>query len=244
MEANPEFQAKCPICGETRTFSSTGDYWTYRERLKSPACEYGGCVPRERALADALFSVVPREKLTGLRIHEAAPLGRGISLWLRKNVGPIVVSGYFPDKPFGSMVGHIRNEDLEAQTFADRSFDLVYHLDVMEHLFCPFTALTEIYRTLDAGGYCFFTAPTYADRAKSEQVAFIKDGKVTTIGEPEYHGNPQGEGSLVTWRYGHDLPRLIAERTPFRHVEVRRWHSPGIAVMGRMTEVYVLGRPS
>ncbi|QND65755.1 class I SAM-dependent methyltransferase [Mesorhizobium loti] len=103
------------------------------------------------------------------------------------------------------MVEHIRNEDLENQAFPNRSFDLVIHLDVMEHLFDPFAALTEIYRTLDHGGICIFTTPTYAERATSEQVAFREADGTRTVGEPEYHGNPQDStGSLVTWRHGYD----------------------------------------
>jgi len=141
------------------------------------------------------------------------------------------------------MVGHIRNENLEAQTFEDRRFDLVIHLDVMEHLFEPFKALTEIFRTLDFGGVCIFTAPTYPERTESQQVAFRSPDGVRTIGEPEYHGNPQDTaGSLVTWRYGYDLPLLIQRRTGF-DVEVRRIQSKDIAVLGPMTEVYILRKP-
>jgi SAM-dependent methyltransferase len=190
-------------------------------------------------MAAALFSLFPRDQVKQLSVHEAAPGGRGISRWLWENVRRRVISGYFPEKPFGSMVGHIRNEDLERQTFDDATFDLVIHLDVMEHLFHPFQALREIYRTLKPGGYCLFTAPTYPGRAKSEQVAFLVDGKLSIVGEPEYHGNPQGNGSLVTWRYGYDLPKLISEQTSFE-VEVRRWQSRSDAAMGTMTEVYIL----
>ena len=41
----------------------------------------------------------------------------------------------------------------------------------------------------------------------SEQVACLENREVRIVGEPEYHGNPQNKnGSLVTWRYGYDLP--------------------------------------
>ncbi|MRX51489.1 methyltransferase domain-containing protein [Paracoccus sp. S-4012] len=236
------FTALCPICAKPRRFEAADDFFAPRDALTAPDCELNGCVTRERALAATLFSVYPRGEVRRMRVHEAAPGGRGISLWLHQNVGGLVLTGYFPDQPFGDMVGHVRNEDLEAQTFEDECFDLVVHLDVMEHLFHPFRALTEIYRTLRPGGLCLFTAPTYGGRETSEQVAFLEDGAVRIVGEPEYHGNPQGDGSLVTWRYGYDLPLLIARQTGF-DVEVRRWQSPSIAVMGRMTEVYLLRRP-
>lgn len=153
------------------------------------------------------------------------------------------MSGYFPEHPFGSMVGGLRNEDLENQTFGNELFDLVVHLDVMEHLFSPFAALQEVYRTLKPGGRCIFTAPTYPERVRSEQVAFMEAGDLRIVGNPEYHGNPQNSnGSLVTWRYGYDLPYLITNRAGF-DVEVRRWYSPSKAIMGPMTEVYILTKP-
>ncbi|WP_292280187.1 hypothetical protein [Mesorhizobium sp.] len=93
------------------------------------------------------------------------------------------------------------------------------------------------------GGICIFTAPTYPERTESEQVAFQSSDGVRIFGEPEYHGNPQDpSGSLVTWRYGYDLPLLIQRRTGF-DVEVRRMQSKDVAVLGPMTEVYVLRKP-
>jgi SAM-dependent methyltransferase len=238
------FEAKCPICTERKTFTAPNDYDSCRDGLAAVGCPLNNCVTRERAAAEVVFSLFPRSAFETLRVHESAPGGRGLSLWLWYNSKHKVFSGYYPDKPFGSMVGHIRNEDLETQTFPDRSFDLVIHLDVMEHLFDPFTALAEIYRTLDFGGVCTFTTPTYEDRIKSEQVAFQTPTGLKIVGDPEYHGNPQDPiGSLVTWRYGYDLPLLIQRRTGFG-VEVRRIQSKAIGVLGPMTEVYILRKPA
>jgi SAM-dependent methyltransferase len=239
-----EIVSHCPLCDHVRHFSAADDYYACRGDLTSPDCALGGCIPRERALAKALFSYYGRGEVRRLDIHEAAPSARGISKWLVRNCTGYVMSGYFPGKAFGSMIGPLRNEDLERQTFPDERFDIVLHLDVMEHLFHPFQALREIYRTLKPGGHCFFTAPTYPEMVKSRQVAQLRDdGTLAIEGKPEYHGNPQNEeeGALVTWRYGYDLPLLIARETEF-DVEVRRWQAPGEAVMGYMTEVYVLTR--
>lgn len=245
--SKPKFsvEALCPLCGETKNFEAPDDHHSCRTELNALTCPLTIGYPRERAIADAIFSLYSREEVKTLALHEAAPSGTGFSKWLWDNAANLTFTGYFPDKPFGQIVGVLRNEDLERQSFQDETFDIVVHLDVMEHLFAPFVALQEIYRTLKPGGRCFFTAPTYPDREKSEQVAFIQpDGAVRTIGEPEYHGNPQdGQGgSIVTWRYGHDLPRLIAAMTDF-DVEVRRWLSKRRAVMGPMTEVYILTKP-
>ena len=198
---------------------------------------------RERALAATLFSICPASVVAGFAVHEPAPAGRGISTWMKANVPAYVASGYFPDKPFGTIVDGLRNEDLERQTFPDSSFDLVFHLDIMEHLFDPFRALNEIYRTLKPHGLCLFTAPTEWDRFESVQVAFKESGAVRIVGEPEYHGNPQRpeDAALVTWRYGFDLPLQIQRNTAF-DAEVRRFQSKRKAVMGYMNEVYILTR--
>jgi SAM-dependent methyltransferase len=241
-EAPDATLARCPICEQRLAFPQIDDYFACRSKLRAEGCPYGSCVSRDRALAKSVFSRFSRAELKTAAVHEAAPSSRGLTVWLRQNCPGYIQSGYFPTEPFGTMVGAFRNEDLEHQTFGDDIFDLVMHLDVLEHLFDPFAALREIARTLKHEGVCIFTAPTYEGRVRSEQVAFIEpDGKVRTIGKPEYHGNPQrpGEGALVTWRYGYDLPRLINQSTGL-DVEVRRWESPNDAIAGFMTEVYIL----
>lgn len=42
--------------------------------------------------------------------------------------------------------------------------------------------------------------PSYPECRKSEQVAFLENGKIKRVGKPEFHGNPQHpeSGSLVT----------------------------------------------
>ncbi|CAN7469582.1 class I SAM-dependent methyltransferase [Phyllobacterium sp. LjRoot231] len=237
-------EALCPICDQRSEFLAPDTYESCRDGLYSPSCPMKGCVTRERAVASVLFSLYDRQQFNNLRVHDVAPADRGMSYWLFLNAYGMTATGYFPTHKFGTTIGELQNEDLEHQTFEDQEFDVVIHLDVMEHLFDPFQALREIYRTLKPGGVCLFTTPTYDGRMKSEQVAFIEGGKLRVVGEPEYHGNPQDPtGSLVTWRYGYDLPNLIFERTGF-NVEVRRWQSPSLAIMGPMTEVYILKRPS
>jgi SAM-dependent methyltransferase len=179
--------------------------------------------------------------LLSARVHESSPAERGISEWFRLNCSNYLQSAFFQNTAPGAMVGMLRNEDLEKQTFQDRSFDIVIHLDVMEHLFNPFLALREIYRTLVHGGKCIFTAPTYPGQLSSLQVAFRnEDGTINIVGEPEYHGNPQSaKGSLVTWRFGYDLPLLISRESNF-DIEVRRFQSRRAAATGIMTEVYIL----
>jgi SAM-dependent methyltransferase len=237
-------ETTCPICFSPSQFDVPSDRWALRD-LSSQSCNLGGCVTRDRALAHVISVIWGRENLQKLRIHEAAPSGRGISLWLSRNVEGYEASGYYPSLPFGQRVNGLRNEDLERQTYKDDIFDLVIHLDVLEHVFSPFLALKEIFRTLIPGGYTIFSVPTEPGRLKSEQVAFPSpDGRLNIIGEPEYHGNPQrpSEGALVCWRFGYDLPFLLKESTGF-DVEVRRFESDQIAALGHMTEIYICRRP-
>jgi SAM-dependent methyltransferase len=234
----------CPICRENVAFECPNDYASGRDALRTAQCPHRLCLTRERGLMHVVRSLWNDADLTKVDVHEIAPTGAGLSRELSRACENYLGSGYFPDQPFGSMVGPLRNENAEAQTLEDASFDLVVHLDVLEHLFDPFAALAECVRTLRPGGYCVFTAPTYEDRSTSEQVAFLEaDGSVRIEGEPEYHGNPQSkDGSLVTWRYGYDLPVCIFRRTGLE-TEVRRFHMPGSGVFGPMTEVYLIRKP-
>lgn len=235
------FTVDCPICNQTQAFACQDDFWHCRDGMSAPDCPLNGCVTRERALASVIYSLIDRTALPTLDVHEPAPVMRGLSLLLARDCPGYVRSGYYPNQPFGTMIAGVRNEDLEHQTFADASFDLVIHLDVMEHLFDPFQALREVARTLRPGGLCVFTAPTEPSRFDSEQVAFMEEGELRIVGEPEYHGNPQRpeDGALLTWRYGYDLPLLIQRRTGL-DVEVRRFQSREVAAMGVMNEIYVL----
>lgn len=241
--ARISLQARCPVCAEIRQFTSADDYWSCRDDLRADDCPLVTCSTRHRALAAVLFSIKSRAEVANLDIHESSPAPLGLSLWLRRNCPRYVMTGFFPDQPAGTIIKGLRNEDLERQTFPDASFDIVLHLDVLEHLFEPLRALAEIARTLRPEGYCLFTAPTYPERTRSEQVAFKEHDGLRIVGKPEYHGNPQSpEGSIVTWRYGYDLPRLIAKETGL-DAEVRRWHARTQAILGPMTEVYVLRKP-
>src|SRR5579872_3762632 len=189
--AGISLQARCPVCDETRRFTSADDYWSCRDELRANDCPLVTCSTRHRALASVLFSIKSRAEVADLDIHESSPAPLGLSLWLRRNCRRYVMSGFFPGQPSGITLNGLRNEDLERQTFPDGAFDIVVHLDVLEHLFEPLRALSEIARTLRPGGYCLFTAPTYPERTRSEQVAFKERDGLRIVGKPEYHGNPQ-----------------------------------------------------
>jgi SAM-dependent methyltransferase len=176
-----EYDATCPICLQNQRFRCLDDYFSSRDGLSAETCPFGHCVTRERALAYVIRRLYGETELVRLRIHESSPADRGMSMWFAKHCPRYLQSGFYPDRPIGDMIGQIRNENLERQSFADALFDLVVHLDVMEHLFDPFQALREIYRTLAAGGKCVFTVPTQADKFESVQVAWTIRSKRSAI---------------------------------------------------------------
>ncbi len=224
----------CPICEHEVTFTAT-DTW-YRDNLWCPSCP-GGSIPRERALMLALKTARPDWR--SLRIHESSPRGGGASAKIGKECTDYVASHFFPDGPPGEIVNGFRNENLEAQTFPDASFDIVLSLDVMEHVNRPDLVFREVCRTVSRGGLHIFTTPTYKQKQTTERRAeYLSDGTINHLFEPEYHGNPISEaGSLVTFHFGYDLPELITQWCGMG-VEVLRWHSPAMGIIGEFTEVY------
>ena len=238
----------CEICSRHQTFEAPDEYWSCRSSLKSQNCPYGGCVTRERAIAHAVFTFYSKRQFSSLVVHEAAPTSRGLSYWLKNCVPNVnyVRSGFWPDKPFGSKVGDLVNCDLSNQCFGSNLFDIVLHLDVLEHVFDPWKALQECVRTLKPGGRMFFTVPIEPGRLKTEQVAFLDNqGEISIIGKPEYHGNPQRpeDGALVTYRYGFDLPRQILSRLRC-DVELYSYQSRAKGSIGTHTEVFVVSKPA
>jgi len=175
-----------------------------------------------------------------LALHESSPINRGVSELLRRESRDYTATQYIPGKPFGEQVGRWRNENLEAQTFPDASFDIVVSLDVMEHVFDPAAAFHEIYRTLKPGGLKICTFPIYKDQAQAlDRRAKLDGGKVVHLAEPEYHGNPvSAKGALVTYRYGPKVADEIAGWAPFR-VRVVNEVDAGTGVLGEMLHVIV-----
>ena len=125
-----------------------------------------------------------------------------------------------------------------AQTFEDRSFDLVITSDVFEHLPNVAPAVREIMRTLKPGGAHIFTVPWF--RSKKTLVrAVMKDGKVRHLEKPDYHGNRiDSSGSLVFTEWGMELPFLLQEwgKLP---VTIHTIRDRSLGIDGKFREVFV-----
>jgi SAM-dependent methyltransferase len=234
-----EQRGYCPCCERPTVFSSE-DPW-FRDHLLCASCS---SLVRERALALIISETMPNWR--DLAIHESSPGNCYLSAKMKREALGYIGTHYFPDEELGKEVRGFRNENLEAQTFLGGSFDLVLTLDVMEHVFDPAAVYREIYRTLRPGGYYFHTVPIrkWQVDAAIRRAELAADSNVRYLVEPpEYHGNPiDAAGSLVTFDYGYDIVRQIAEWAPFA-VRIIRFCDPMHGLIGEYTEVVVCGKP-
>ena len=176
-------------------------------------------IPRFRALVRVLNTRFPRWR--ELDIHESSPAGSSSEKLARECRG-YLASHFFPDVAPGTMVGGYRSENLERQTFADASFDLVVTQDVFEHVLEPRAAFAEVARTLRPGGAHVFTVPWYYWKPTLVR-ARRENGTVVHDSPPDYHGNPiDARGSLVVTEWGSDfldrIERWTGMRTTVEHI--------------------------
>ena len=120
-------------------------------------------------------------------------------------------SEYYEGVRPGRFVDCIRCEDLQYLTYADSSFDLVTHTEVMEHVADDARAFSELRRVLRPGGCMLFTVPLSGLACTIERARLL-DGKIEHILDPIYHADPQRpESGILAFRdYGYDiLDRLV-----------------------------------
>lgn len=186
----------CALCGWT-VFVATGSW--LRDALRCVRCR---SIPRERALFATLNSVVPSWR--SFRVHEFAPGG--------------AASKALASAP-SSSASHYPDEDLQALTFPDESFDLVVTQDVFEHVLDPDRGFSEVARVLRPGGMHVFTVPLHAGPTK---MRVEPDG--TRLLPAEYHADPAApdKGALVVHEWGHDVVDRCVLPTEIIHFDDRR----------------------
>lgn len=210
----------CLCCKEETTFIAEG-YWLRDEYI----CTKCHSKPRNRALNKALKDIYPEyEKL---RIHESSPSRRQIKL-MKQDCDNYTYSYFYQDIPLGMPLNNEWggvNENLEAMTFLDNSFDIFITQDVMEHVLNPEKVFQEIERVLDEGGIHIFTVPIYLFSKTRPRVKF-DDGKLINILPPIYHGNPiSKDGSLVTYDWGDDIGEFIDKNTHMKTEIIQFFHT-------------------
>ena len=125
--------------------------------------------------------------------------------FLRRTAKSAALSEYFADAQPGSCRNGVRCEDVQQLTYADASFDLVTHTEVLEHVPDDARAFAELHRVLRPGGTMLFTVPIYGGDPTVER-ARLRNGVVEHLMEPAYHIDPlRGEGILAFRDYGLDI---------------------------------------
>ncbi len=227
----------CPCCGQPTEFLSYHPW--LRDHFR---CVHCGSIPRQRALMKVLEGRVPGWR--GLAIHESSPSGGGASARIRRDCPRYVSSHYHPELAFGTMVSGHRNEDLEAMTFPDASFDVVITQDVLEHVYDPAQVFREIARTLKPGGVHIFTVPL-VNRHRPSEVWAVRneDGTPRFLRQPDYHANPiDPKGSPVTMHWGFDIVRFIRDATGLE-TAIEHLDDLHSGVRAELIEVLVTTRP-
>ena len=190
----------CTCCRAETDFVETG-VWLRDQYL----CVRCRSIPRLRAINHTLDTYFP--EWADAQIHESSPSNDFVRRYCRQYSSSYYYEGVSP----GSQHLGNRCENLEQLTFADGTFDLFITQDVFEHVFRPDLASREIMRVVRPGGAHVFTAPKHKGLRATRQRARLDGTTVTHLLDPEYHGNPIGDGrALVTWDYGDDFEVHLA----------------------------------
>ena len=186
---------RCPYCGLTLFV-----------RLRREAIGVR-CV---RCAASAIHLVIGwalRDHVPDLADRDVCELSaRGpLAAFLKRSAKSAALSEYFADAEPGSYRRGVRCEDVQRLTYADASFDLVTHTEVLEHVPDDARAFAELHRVLRPGGTMLFTVPLYGGYPTVER-ARLRDGEIEHLMEPAYHIDPlRGAGILAFRDYGLDI---------------------------------------
>lgn len=203
----------CAVCGTEGRLVRNG--WVLSRDLRrrygaalgsreSLFCRTCGCSLRVRRIAEVLVGLygahaatladlVREDSFRALRIAEINSIGR-MHPFLAESPGLVHVE--YPE------------EDIQALSWPDRSFDLVLTSETLEHVPDPRQALRETLRVLRPGGRHVFTVPV----DPSLETTRSRDGLA-----PEHHGRGGGPYALVTRKadmlvhtdFGSDLPEVV-----------------------------------
>ena len=217
-------EGRCNVCGRaTRFFYTTPEL--YREEL---TCEHCRTTSRYRSIARGLLAAIAQ--IAGIETESLAHLPtKGVkkSLRLYDTQPPfffepcayplpeilgrcdwidLTLSSFKPDlAPGAALGGGVWNQNLEALTFPDSSFDIVVTSDVMEHVRLDNRAHNEIARVLKGGGHYLFTVPHFRERHETFVRVRVADPQDRTrdeyVVEPEYHGDANAGGTQGALSY-------------------------------------------
>ncbi|MEG3789791.1 class I SAM-dependent methyltransferase [Lysobacter sp. CCNWLW3] len=102
-------------------------------------------------------------------------------------------------------IGDVSFQDVTQLSFEDASLDAITSFDVLEHVPDYSKAIAEFGRTLRPGGVCVATFPFTDGPSTVVRAKMDEQGAVTHLLEPEYHGDPIGDGVLCFYHFGWDV---------------------------------------
>jgi SAM-dependent methyltransferase len=194
--------ATCPFCGPTLIARLNND----EDGIRCIRCTASTIhLSIGLALADAAPNLT---SMDSCEFSAAGPLVE----YMRRRSRTLRTSEYYADTDRGSVRNDIRCEDMQQLTYADCSFDLITHTEVLEHVPDERAALSELHRVLRPGGIMIFTVPLFGPKTK-ERARLVDGGRIEHLEEPVYHTDPirAGAGILAFRDYGFDIAeRLIS----------------------------------
>jgi SAM-dependent methyltransferase len=192
---------RCPFCGPTLfirlSHAASG--------LRCARCSAGSV---QLSIGWAIRGHVP-----DIGACDACELSSGgpVARWLAAHARRVATSEYFADAEPGELRNGVRCEDVQRLSYADASFDLVTHTEVLEHVPDDRRALGELLRVLRPGGYMVFTVPLHGGERTVER-ARLRDGVIEHLLEPVHHTDPlRGEGILAFRDYGNDIVERLRD---------------------------------
>ena len=193
-------QFRCPFCGPSV-------FVRLRKEPNGIRCVRCGASAVHLALGWGLVDYAP--PLAASDVCELSARGPLVA-YLKRKAKSVALSEYFADAEPGSERNGVRCEDVQRLTYADESFDLVTHTEVLEHVPDDERALAELYRVLRPGGTMIFTVPLHRGYDTIERARLV-DGRIEHLLEPVYHLDPlRREGILAYRDYGWSLVERLA----------------------------------
>lgn len=186
----------CPFCGPSAF-------------VRLNATESGvRCIRYAASTVHLALGSVLRDTRVDLSACDACELSaRGPLVdYLRRCARSVATSEYFEKVPSGTLRDGVRCEDIQQLSYADASFDLVTHSEVLEHVPDDARALAELLRVLRPGGTSVFSVPMH-DGERTVERARLRDGVLDYLQPPVYHTDPlrDGAGILAFRDYGRDI---------------------------------------
>lgn len=191
--------ARCPFCGPTLVLR-------LRNEETGVRCARCGASPVHWAMGCAIGIHVP--DLSARTVCELSARGP-LAAYLKRRARSVALSEFFADLPSGAERGGVRCENVQDLSYADESFDVVTHTEVMEHVPDDRAAFAQLRRVLRPGGMMFFTVPIYPGTTLER--ARFRDGVIEHLQPPVYHQDPlQAGAAILAFRdYGRDIAERI-----------------------------------